>query len=191
VSTCSVRVMEELLRTLSRVLSTHIFPYAAAVAAPFLSWSSVLGLAALLLGYYGLRAAGGGAAGGAAAAVAGAAAGHRAGPAAHAAAGGHAPDDGVQAALFARAQVPAPPCGGQAGRGSVSVSYNAPACSYPCVSFPIPSSTNVTLRPCTDPHALPRPGHVPFGGSANTPSNRPLTLPANPDLADPSCTRQR
>jgi hypothetical protein len=130
--------MEELLRTLSRVLSTHIFPYAAAVAAPFLSWSSVLGLAALLLGYYGLRAAGGGAAGGAAAAVAGAAAGHRAGPAAHAAAGGHAPDDGVQAALFARAQVPAPPCGGQAGRGSVSVSYNAPACSYPCVSFPIP-----------------------------------------------------
>lgn len=41
-----------LLRSVARMLSTHVWPYVAAVVTPFLSWSSLLGLAAFLVGYY-------------------------------------------------------------------------------------------------------------------------------------------
>jgi hypothetical protein len=44
--------LSSLLRSVARMLSTHVWPYVATVVTPFLSWSSLLGLAAFLVGYY-------------------------------------------------------------------------------------------------------------------------------------------
>jgi hypothetical protein len=84
--------LSSLLRSVARMLSTHVWPYVAAVVTPFLSWSSLLGLAAFLVGYY---RAGRGAAPGADARRDGAG-GARA--TAHRVDGYRAVDDGVQAA---------------------------------------------------------------------------------------------
>jgi hypothetical protein len=84
--------LSSLLRSVARMLSTHVWSYVTAVVTPFLSWSSLLGLAAFLVGYY---RAGRGAAPGAVARREGAG-GARA--AAHHADSYRAADDGVQGA---------------------------------------------------------------------------------------------